>query len=207
VLEPGDEVVEGRLNPKFLPAGQSLQQQPFDAGNRQMRQGCGTLWLEARLFKRAQESRDPICDQVLEKCLEALRVNQGVTPQLEDGAQHRLERGLREGLPERLEHVQWTRALLEELIGEGQELRFDPFDNLGEQRFLAAEVMDQHSGARADAVRQWTQGQVRETVLEGVKCGFLEQVLFELNVLTLCHETIVTCNECFVKTNVKSARL
>ena len=43
VLEPCDEVVEGRLNPKFVSAREPLQQQPFNGGNRQVRQGCCTL--------------------------------------------------------------------------------------------------------------------------------------------------------------------
>jgi hypothetical protein len=199
VLEPSDEVVEGRLYPKFLIDCEALQQQPFDGGDGQVRQGCGAFRLEASLLKSTRESCDPIRDQVLEECLKALRVNQGITPQLEDGSQHRLEGRLGESLPECLEHLQRTRALLEELIGECQKLCFDAFNDLGKQCFFAAEVVDQHSGARADAIGQWAQGQVTKTVLEGVLRGFLEQVLFELNVLALSHETIVTCNECFVK--------
>jgi hypothetical protein len=39
VLEPSDEAVEGRLNPKFLPTTKALQQQPFDGGDGQVRQG------------------------------------------------------------------------------------------------------------------------------------------------------------------------
>ncbi len=86
VLEPGDEVVEGRLNPKYLIDSEALQQQPFDRGDRQVREGCCTFRLESSLLERFREPGDPIRDQVLEEMLKTLRVNQGVTPQLEDGS-------------------------------------------------------------------------------------------------------------------------
>ena len=75
VLEPSDEVVEGRLNPKFWPAGQPLEKEPFDAGDGQVCQGCGTFWLETSLFKGARETNNPVRDEVLKEMLEALRVN------------------------------------------------------------------------------------------------------------------------------------